>query len=385
MSNSDISISSKLPGVEQSIFSIMTALATKHDAINLAQGFPDFNCPPELIDSVYKYMKEGKNQYAPMPGILQLREKIADKTEKLYGAKYNPDTEITVTAGATQAIYTAISAIIKYKDEVIIFEPAYDSYLPAILINKGAPKYVQLNAPDYKVNWEQVKKLVNARTRMIIINTPHNPTGMIFTPDDMKQLEKIVANKDIIIISDEVYEHIVFDGRRHESVCRYPELAKRSFVVSSFGKTYHTTGWKTGYVLAPKNLTEEFRKVYSYSMFSAFTPVQYAYADILNDVAHYLELNDFYQEKRDLFLDAIKGTKFKPVPCQGTYFLCLDYSAYGVEPDRHFAEKLTADHGVACIPTSVFYHNKLDQKVLRFCFAKNTDTLQRAAERLCKI
>jgi methionine transaminase len=385
MPNSDISISSKLPGVEQSIFSIMTALATKHNAINLAQGFPDFNCPPQLIEYVHKYMKEGKNQYAPMPGIQSLREKIADKTEKMYGEKYDPDTEITITAGATQAIYTAISAIIKYKDEVIIFEPAYDSYLPAILINKGAPKYVQLSAPDYRVNWEQVKKLVNARTRMIIINTPHNPTGMTFSPEDMQQLQKIVSNKDIIIISDEVYEHIVFDDRRHESICRYPELAKRSFVVSSFGKTYHTTGWKTGYVLAPKNLTEEFRKVYSYNMFSAFTPVQYAYADILQDVSLYLELNEFYQEKRDFFLEALKGTKFKPIPCQGTYFLCVDYSEYSDEPDRQFAERITTEHGVACIPTSVFYHNKVDQKILRFCFAKNKDTLEKAAERLCRI
>jgi len=385
MPTSDVSISSKLPGVEQSIFSIMTALAVKHNAINLAQGFPDFNSPPKLIEYVHKYMQEGKNQYAPMPGVLSLREKIAAKTEKLYGAKYDPETEITITAGATQAIYTAISAIIKYKDEVIIFEPAYDSYLPAILINKGSPKYVQLNAPDYKINWEQVKKLVNAKTRMIIINSPHNPTGVTFTPEDMKQLEKIVANKDIIIISDEVYEHIVFDGRRHESVCRYPELAKRSFIVSSFGKTYHTTGWKTGYVLAPKAMTEEFRKVYSYAMFSAFTPVQFAYSDMLEDEEHYLGLNDFYQKKRDLFLKAISGTKFKPIACQGTYFLCVDYSAYSDEPDRQFAERITKEVGVACIPTSVFYHNKVDQKIVRFCFAKNEETLLAAGERLCKI
>jgi len=385
MPNSDITISSKLPGVEQSIFSIMTALAMKHNAINLAQGFPDFNCPPQLIDYVNKFMHEGKNQYAPMPGVLPLREKIAAKTEKLYGAKYDPDKEITITAGATQAIYVAISAMIKYNDEVIIFEPAYDSYLPAILINKGTPKYVQLNAPDYKINWEQVKKLVNAKTRMIIINTPHNPTGITFSPNDMAQLQKIVANKDIIIISDEVYEHIVFDGGRHESVCRYPELAKRSFVISSFGKTYHTTGWKTGYVLAPKELTEEFRKVYSYAMFSAFTPVQWAYADILEDEAHYLGLNEFYQKKRDLFLDAISGTKFKPIACQGTYFLCVDYSAYSNEPDRAMAERITKDYGVACIPTTAFYHNKVDQKILRFCFAKNEDTLIEAGKRLCKI
>src|SRR6185437_11443702 len=343
MPNNDITISSKLPGVEQSIFSIMTALAVKHDAINLAQGFPDFNCPPKLMGYVSKYMDEGKNQYAPMPGVLALREKIAAKTEKLYGAKYDPNTEITITAGATQAIYVAISAMIKYHDEVIIFEPAYDSYLPAILINKGSPKYVQLNAPDYKVNWEQVKKLVNAKTRMIIINTPHNPTGITFSQDDMAQLQKIVSGKDIVIISDEVYEHIVFDGGRHESVCRYPELAKRSFVISSFGKTYHTTGWKTGYVLAPKELTEEFRKVYSYAMFSAFTPVQWAYSDMLEDEEHYLSLSSFYQKKRDLFLDSISGSKLKPITCQGTYFVCVDYSAYSAEPDRVVAEKITKE------------------------------------------
>lgn len=385
MLNSAVSLSSKLPGVEQSIFSIMTALANQHGAINLAQGFPDFNCPPKLIEYVHKHMLQGDNQYAPMPGVMRLREKIAEKTEKLYGASYDPDKEITVTAGATQAIYTAITAIVKEKDEVIIFEPAYDSYLPAILLCKGAPKYVQLSQPDYKINWDQVKKLISVRTRMIIINTPHNPTGVVFTQEDMAQLQKLVANKDIVIISDEVYEHIIFDGRRHESVCRYPELAKRSFIVSSFGKTYHTTGWKTGYVLAPRELTEEFRRVYSYEMFAAFTPVQHAYADIMDDEELYLSLGEFYQQKRDLFADALAGTKFKLIPCQGAYFQCMDYSAYSEEGDRKFAEYLTKEIGVASIPTSVFYHNKIDNHVLRFCFAKNEDTLKKAAERLCKL
>jgi methionine aminotransferase len=386
MHNAPVSISSKLSGIEQSIFSVMTAMANQFNAINLAQGFPDFNCPPQLIEYVHKHMLEGKNQYAPMPGIMPLREKIAAKTEKLYGANYDPEKEITVTAGATQAIYTIISAVVKEKDEVIIFEPAYDSYLPAILINKGAPKYVQLSPLDnYKINWEQVKKLINIRTRLIIINTPHNPSGMIFTPEDMAQLQKIVANKDIFILSDEVYEHIVFDGQRHESVCRYPELASRAFVVSSFGKTYHTTGWKTGYVLAPAPMTEEFRRVYSYSMFSAFTPVQYAYADIMDDEEYYMQLGEFYQRKRDIFRESIAGTKFKLLPCKGAYFQCVDYSAYSEEGDRKFAEYLTKEIGVACIPVSVFYHNKMDHKVLRFCFAKNEDTLRNAGERLCKI
>ena len=382
MQNSNVSLASKLPGIEQSIFSIMTALAQKHDAINLAQGFPDFNCRPDLIAAFTKYMQEGKNQYAPMPGILPLREKIARKTQKLYGANYDPEKEITITAGATQAIYTIISTIIKEKDEVIIFEPAYDSYIPSILINKGAPKYVQLEPPFYKINWDQVKKLVTSKTRMIILNTPHNPSGTVLTKEDMTQLEKIVTNRDIIILSDEVYEHIVFDGIKHESICRYPELAKRSFIVSSFGKTYHTTGWKLGYVLAPRDLTEEFRRVYSYAMFSALTPAQYAYADILDDEEHYLGLGEFYQKKRDIFLESIEGSKFIPIHCHGAYFQCLDYSAISKEGDRKLAEKLTKDIGVASIPTSVFYHDKLDYKVLRFCFAKSEETLRKAGEKL---
>ncbi len=385
MLHAPVSISSKLPGIEQSIFSVMTALANQHNAINLAQGFPDFNCPPKLIEYVHKHMLDGKNQYAPMPGLMSLREKIAAKTEKLYGAQYDPEKEITITAGATQAIYTIISTLIKEKDEVIIFEPAYDSYLPSILINKGAPKYVQLDPKTFKINWEQVKKLITIRTRLIIINTPHNPSGMVFTPEDMAQLQKIVANKDIFVLSDEVYEHIVFDGLRHESVCRYPELANRTFVVSSFGKTYHTTGWKTGYVLAPQAMTEEFRRVYSYSMFSAFTPIQYAYNDIIDDEEHYLQLNEFYQQKRDIFQESIAGTKFKLLPCHGAYFQCVDYSAYSEDGDRKFAEYLTKEIGVASIPVSAFYHDKIDNKVLRFCFAKNEDTLRKAGERLCKI
>jgi len=385
MQKSSITIASKLPGIEQSIFSVMTALATKHNAINLAQGFPDFNCPPRLIELVNKYMLEGKNQYAAMPGILPLREKIAEKANRLYGSNYEPVNEITITAGGTQAIYTAISAVVKEKDEVIIFEPGYDSYLPAILINKGAPKYVQLSPPNYKIDWDQVKKLVNYRTKLIIINTPHNPSGMVFTADDMKQLQKIVAKTDIMVLSDEVYEHIIFDGRKHESVCKYPDLASRAFVVFSFGKTYHTTGWKMGYVLAPKEMTEEFRKVYQYSMFSAMTPLQYAFNNMLDDVEHYMQLPDFYQKKRDIFLEAIKGSRFKPIPCEGTYFQCLDYSGISNENDRKMAEILTKQYGIASIPTSVFYHDKVDHKILRFCFAKGEETLKEAGEKLSKI
>ena len=385
MQKSSITIASKLPGIEQSIFSVMTALATQHNAINLAQGFPDFNCPPRLIELVNKYMLEGKNQYAPMPGILPLREKIAEKANRLYGASYDPINEITITAGGTQAIYTAISAVVKEKDEVIIFEPGYDSYLPSILINKGAPKYVQLSPPFYKIDWDQVKKMVNYRTRMIIINTPHNPSGMVFTADDMKQLQKIVDKTDIIVLADEVYEHIIFDGHKHQSVCKYPDLASRSFIVFSFGKTYHTTGWKMGYVLAPKEMTEEFRKVYQYEMFSAATPLQYAYHDMMDDAEHYMQLGDYYQQKRDMFMEAIKGSRFKPIPCEGTYFQCLDYSGISKEGDRKMAEILTKQYGVASIPTSVFYHDKIDHKILRFCFAKSEETLKEAGEKLSKI
>lgn len=386
MHNNSLSLSSKLPGTELSIFSVMTALAQKHNAINLAQGFPDFNCPAELIDLVYKEMQAGRNQYAPMPGILSLREEISKKIAAMYDANYDPETEITVTAGATQAIYTAITALVREKDEVVIFEPAYDSYLPAILLNKGAPKYVCLSPPDYRIDWEQVKKLITSRTKVIIINTPHNPSGMIFTHEDMLQLQKLVSGKDIFIISDEVYEHIVFDGSTHESVTKYPELAMRSFVISSFGKTYHTTGWKTGYVLAPKELMDEFRKVFTYAMFSTFTPVQYAFAEYMKRHPEmYLELPEFYEKKRNLFLESIAGSKFVPIPSHGTYFQCLDYSAYSEENDKKFAEYLTTEVGVAAIPTSVFYHDKQDFNVLRFCFAKTDETLRQAGERLCKI
>jgi methionine aminotransferase len=386
MQPTQLSLNSKLPGIELSIFSVMTSLAQQHNAINLAQGFPDFNCPELLVDFVCKQMASGNNQYAPMPGVRDLREQIATKVMNMYGANYDVDTEITITAGATQAIYTAITTIVKEKEEVLVFEPAYDSYLPSILLAKGAPKYVTLTAPDYRVNWDQVKKLITARTRLIIINTPHNPTGMIFSHEDMVQLQKIIANKDIFVISDEVYEHIIFDGNIHQSAARYPELACKTFIISSFGKTYHATGWKTGYVLAPKELTEEFRKVYTYEMFSAVTPIQNGYAEMMAaDIGWTNSLPDFYQRKRDVFLESISKSRFKPVPCNGTYFQCLDYSDITDEHDRKFAEHLTTVAGVASIPTSVFYHDKIDQKILRFCFAKNEETLKEAGARLCKI
>lgn len=373
-------IHSKLPKVGLTIFSTMSQLANEQKAINLSQGFPDFNADPLLMDLVTKYMKQGDNQYAPMAGVLKLREKIAEKTHKLYGTEYHPETEITITAGATQAIYTAIASVINEGDEVIIFAPAYDCYEPAVEINGGRSVFVQLSAPSYKVDWSQVKKLINQRTKMIIINTPHNPTGAIFSADDLIQLEKILTNTDIVVLSDEVYEHIIFDGNLHQSVARYPKLAERSFIVSSFGKTYHTTGWKVGYCMAPEELMNEFRKAHQYTVFSVHTPVQLAYADYMEYENAYLELGAFYQYKRDFFANAIAGSRFEPLPCAGSYFQLLSYKAISKEKDVDFAVRLTKDYKLASIPVSVFYNISNDQNVLRFCFAKSDETLQKAAE-----
>lgn len=379
------SIKSKLPKTGTTIFSVMSALATEHGAINLAQGFPDFECSPKLVELVNHYMKAGFNQYAPMPGVMKLREKIAEKTQELYSATYNPETEITVTPGGTHALYAAISAFIGEGDEVIIIEPCYDSYLPAIQVNGGRAVFAELKYPTYKIDWDEVKKLVTYKTKMIIINTPHNPTGTTLSAQDMQRLEKIVKNSEIIVLSDEVYEHIIFDGVEHQSVARYPKLAERSIIVSSFGKTYHTTGWKMGYVLAPANLTTEFRKVHQFMCFSANTPVQYAIADFMEDKDAYLQLSNFYQEKRDYFQKLVKGSKFKLMPCLGSYFQMLDYSKITQEKDTDYAVRLTKDFKIASIPTSVFYHKNIDNHVLRFCFAKQNETLEKAAEKLHKI
>jgi methionine aminotransferase len=379
------SIKSKLPKTGTTIFTVMSALAAEHNAINLAQGFPDFSCSPKLIDLVHQYMKKGMNQYAPMPGVMKLREKIAEKTEALYSAKYNPDTEITITPGGTHALYAAISAFVGEGDEVVVIEPCYDSYVPAIQLNGGRPVFVELKYPDYKVDWNEVKKLISYKTKMIIINTPHNPSGITLNAQDMMKLEKIVKNQDVIILSDEVYEHIIFDGLEHQSVARYPALAERSIIVSSFGKTYHTTGWKMGYVVAPANLMAEFRKVHQFMCFSANTPVQYAIADYLDDKSAYLELAAFYQEKRDYFQKLVKGSRFKLLPCEGSYFQLLGYQKITQEKDTDFAVRLTKEYKVASIPTSVFYHKKNDNQVLRFCFAKEKTTLEQAAEQLHKV
>ncbi len=363
----------------------MSALANEHKAINLAQGFPDFSCSPKLIDLVHEYMHKGMNQYAPMPGVMALREKIAEKTEQLYSAVYNPETEITVTPGGTHALYAAISAVVREGDEVIVLEPCYDSYVPAIELNGGRPVFFELKFPDYKVDWNELKRLVSYKTKMIIINTPHNPTGTVLSAQDMLKLQKIVDKTEIVILSDEVYEHIIFDQLEHQSVARYPKLAERSIIVSSFGKTYHTTGWKMGYVLAPANLMVEFRKVHQFMAFSANTPVQYALADYMADKDAYLQLNQFYQEKRDLFQKLVKGSKFKLLPCFGSYFQLMGYQKITQEKDLDLAKRLTKEHKIASIPVSSFYHKQNDNHVLRFCFAKSDETLEKAAEKLLKI
>lgn len=363
----------------------MSGLATEHQAINLSQGFPDFNPDKKLISLVSEGMKLGYNQYAPMPGIMPLREIIAEKTEGLYQIAYNPETEVTVVPGATYGIFAAISAVIREGDEVILFEPAYDCYVPAIELNGGKPIRVELKSPNFNIDWDEVAKLVTFRTKMIIINTPHNPSGSILGKEDMLRLTKLVHGSDIIILSDEVYEHIIFDNAVHQSVALYPELAERSFIISSFGKTYHTTGWKMGYVLAPENLTRELRKVHQFLAFSTNSPMQYAYAEILKNKSSYLELPAFYQQKRDYFAELIRGSRFDLQNCHGSYFQLLSYQRITDERDEDFAKRLTIDHKIASIPISVFYRNKTDNHVLRFCFAKSNETLEKAAEILCKI
>lgn len=379
------SLKSKLHNTGTTIFTTMSALAAEHNAINLSQGFPDFPVSEKLISLVNKNMKSGHNQYSPMAGYMPLREAIADKVNHLYSAAYDPEKEITVTAGGTQAIYAAIASIINDGDEVIVFDPAYDCYAPAIRLNGGIPVQIQLKGPEFHIDWNEVKKMVNQRTRMIMINTPHNPTGSILSAKDMHQLEKITDKRDIVVLSDEVYEHVIFDGYEHQSVTRYPKLAERSFVVFSFGKTIHATGWKIGYCLAPENLMSEFRKVHQYMVFCANTPIQRALADYVKDPKHYTELSGFYQEKRDYFLKLLKGSKFKSLPCHGSYFQLLDYSKITDEKDTDFAIRLTKENGVASIPISVFYKNSVDNKLLRFCFAKEKETLEKAAEKLMKV
>jgi methionine aminotransferase len=380
-----ISTYSKLPGTSTTIFTVMSQLAAEHNAINLSQGFPDYDCDPVLIDFVTDAMKNGHNQYAPMTGIPALRELIADKVNRLYGADYHPGTEVTVTAGGTQAIFTALSAYINAGDEVIIFEPAYDCYAPAIKMLGGLVKPYEMAPPDYDIDWEMVKKLFTANTKMIILNSPHNPTGTILRDKDIQALIKLTKNTDILILSDEVYEHLVYDGEQHRSLALYPELRERTFIVASFGKLLHTTGWKTGYCVAPEHLMKEFRKVHQFNVFSVNTPMQVGIANYLKDPANYTGIAAFFQEKRDLFRSLLAGTRFKLLPCNGSYFQCVSYSHFSDETDVVFAERLIKDYGVASIPVSAFYNRNTDHHILRFCFAKKQDTLEKAVERLTKL
>ncbi len=376
---------SKLPNVKTTIFTIMSKLAKEHNAINLSQGFPDFDSDPKLIELVSKAMTTGYNQYAPMPGVFSLRTQIANKFSRLYNVTYHPETEITITAGATQAIFTIIAAFINKGDEVIIFKPAYDCYEPAIELHKGVPVCVQLEAPHYNVDWQKVKQLIGPKTKMIIINTPHNPCGIVWSKEDMLALENLVRDTNIIVLSDEVYEHIIFDGKQHQSLCLFPHLKERSFVVASFGKTFHNTGWKIGYCTAPAELMQEFRKVHQFNVFCVNHPMQIAFAKYLKEPNHYLELNSYYQQKRDFFLKAIENSRFKFTPSGGTYFQLLDYSGINDENDVSFAKRLVKEHQIASIPISSFTVDNFDQKMLRFCFAKKKETLEKAAAILCKI
>lgn len=380
-----IDLDSKLPRVGATIFTTIGQLANKHQAVNLSQGFPNFEPDPKLLELVTAAFQKGVNQYAPMQGVLALREIISEKTENLYGRCYYPDTEITITAGATQAIFTAIAAYIRAGDEVIVLKPAYDCYEPAIELFGGTVIPVALNRDNFSMDWNQFAAAIGPKTKMVIINTPHNPTGTVWSKGDMEKLQEVLRDTDIMVLSDEVYEHILFDGKPHESVARYPDLASRSLIVSSFGKTFHVTGWKIGYCVAPKSLMTEFRKVHQFNVFAVNHPLQTALAEYLQNPKNYLELGPFYQQKRDYFLDGIKNSRFKMVPSSGTYFQLLDYSAITDEKDTLFVERLIKEHKIASIPVSVFCDETYTRKLLRFCFAKTNDVLDQASEILNRI
>ena len=378
-------IQSKLPNVGTTIFTVMSALANEHKAINLSQGFPNFDCAPELKNLVDKYLQNGFNQYAPMGGALPLLESLAQKIEKIYGTSINPKTEITVTAGATQALFTAITAFIKSGDEVVLIEPAYDSYGPSVEVCGGVVVPYEMKAPDFKIDWDELRQLITPKTRMLIINTPHNPTGTVLLENDLNIVEQIAEEYDLIVLSDEVYEHLIYDQQQHQSVLRFPKLFQRSLAVYSFGKTFHSTGWKLGYCVAPEHLMKEFRKVHQFNVFSVNSFTQYAIAEYLKDATTYLSLNNFYQKKRDFFLEKIKNSRFRPIPCSGTYFQLVDYSAISDEPEIDFAKRMTKEFGVAVIPVAPFYSKNINQKVIRICFAKTESLLEEAAELICEI
>ena len=375
----------KLPDVGTTIFTVMSALAAEKNAVNLGQGFPDFNCDLKLINDVTDAMNRGQNQYPPMPGVADLRDAVATKVQALYGHSYNAASEVTITAGATQAIITAVLAIVHAGDEVIVLEPCYDSYVPNIELAGGVVVRVPLIPGTFRPDFSKIAAAITPKTRAIIVNSPHNPSGTVWTRDDMLKLQEILTPTNIILISDEVYEHMVFDDQEHQSASRFPGLAARAFIVSSFGKTYHVTGWKVGYVAAPAALTAEFRKVHQFNVFTVNTPVQYGLAAYMSDAKPYLELPAFYQRKRDLFREGLTRTKFKVLPSEGTYFQCVDISDVSNLGEADFCKWLTSEMGVAAIPLSAFYGSGFDQRVVRFCFAKKDETLNLALDRLAKL
>ena len=377
-----VRLASRLPGVGSSIFSVMTRLANEHGAINLSQGFPDFDCAPELVALVRECFGRGQNQYAPMAGVPALRQALARTIEAHDGARYDPDTEITVTAGATEALFCAVIALVHPGDEVVIVEPCYDSYVPAVQLAGGVPVFVTLRYPDYAIDWDAVARALTPKTRLLLLNSPHNPTGAVLDAGDLDRLAALVDGSRVVVVADEVYEHLVFDGRRHESLARVPALAARSAVISSFGKSFHTTGWKVGYVAAPAAITAEIQRVHQFVTFAVNTPVQIAYAEFLDRGVDFGEVTRFYQAKRDRFLALLEGSPFRALACRGTYFQILDYSALGLGRDVDAARRLLIEHGVASIPTSAFLYASEAPPVLRFCFAKKDETLVRAAERL---
>ena len=384
-SRGTIPVRSKLPDTGVTIFTTMSRLALEYGAINLSQGFPDFNCAPELIEAVARYMREGHNQYAPMPGTIPLREALSMKIEHLYGYRYDPASEITVTSGATEALFATLTALVHPGDEVLLFQPAYDSYVPAIQLSGGTPVFVTLRPPHYRIDWDAARRALTPRTRAIVLNSPHNPTGMILGAHDMHELQLLLEHTDAVVVSDEAYEHIVFDGARHESMSCYPAIAERAIVIGSFAKTFHTTGWKIGWAAAPKSLSAEVQSIHQWVTFAVNGAIQLAFAEMLRNDAECRSVGAFYQRKRDLFLSLVKDSRFRPLPCRGTFFQMMDYSAISNDTDTAVAMWLLKEHGVASIPPSSFLYGVDSGPILRFCFAKRDETLEQAAERLRKV
>ena len=385
MISSPVTISSKLPNVGTTIFTVMSAMAAECNAINLSQGYPDFPISSELIDLVNFYMKQGHNQYAPMPGVPVLRQQIATKLGESLDVAFDPDHEVLVVAGATEGLYSALMAFIRQGEEAIIFDPAYDLYAPSVILAGGNPVHLELELPNFTINWEELESAINSNTRVIVVNNPNNPAGSVLTGEDLDRLAKLAVKNDLLVISDEVYEHMVYHPEGHQSILKHPELRERSVAVYSFGKTFHATGWKIGYCAGPRNLISEIRRVHQFVAFSINTPIQMALADFLKDRDQYLSLPDFFREKRDLFLRLMAGSKFEPLPCNGTYFQLMRYDKISERADQEMATWMTKEHGVASIPISVFYNRGTDNKILRFCFAKSEPTLTQAAEKLCQI